>query len=464
MADKNIINCVSLVVSILILFPFATAHLDAGEDKVSNGYLIDFGYSPEKPATNDLVSLSLEIYEEETNALIVPSSVDIKISLNDETIFESSLQPDSGQILLKEKFLQGGDYNIEAVFYSEDEQLVQESFNFNVDDNNVDPTLRKYNDLFGTTPFFTEIIIIVLAIIGIFVLGRIEKKKEKEEKLKKKSNKKSRKRTHLLTIILLSSLFLITSLTFVSAQEGSIGEIDWAKPSIYIIISGALVLILCIIAIVAGQNLHNKGKHFIFWLIVIVVTLSSIYLASYTVYENVISESKGPIHWHADYQIWACGERLDLINPNFPSNKIGSPLFHEHDDDRIHTEGTVLRLEDVDLGSYFEVIGGKLADGTLSYPTEDNGLATYQDGDACSDNLPGTLKVYINGERIDDYENYLYYPDPLVPPGDCVIVIFDETSDDTTSLLCESWEVSGWNYDNYKDKREDVSIGGYSWE
>ena len=74
----------------------------------------------------------------------------------------------------------------------------------------------------------------------------------------------------------------------------------------------------------------------------------------------------------------------------------------------------------------------------------------------------GTLtKVYVNGKKIDNYSEYVIYPDSIVPPGDCIVVLFDETNDDKTDIICESWEVNSWNYDNYE--RNQIKIGKRSW-
>ena len=93
-----------------------------------------------------------------------------------------------------------------------------------------------------------------------------------------------------------------------------------------------------------------------------------------------------------------------MINSKFPKNKIGSALFHEHNDDRIHIEGSVKLLKDFDLSSYFEVVGGKLENGHLVYPSV-NGEIEKRNGDLCIGE--SRLKVYVNGKKI---ENYVFEP------------------------------------------------------
>lgn len=255
----------------------------------------------------------------------------------------------------------------------------------------------------------------------------------------------------------------------VSASSGFVygnGGIDWKSPVVYVIISLAWMLLLTVILLFVKVDNLNGYKHVYFWAIVVPVVLASVYLAGHTVYGNFNSVTNGPVHWHADYQVRVCGERVDLVNPDFPRNKIGSPLFHEHNDDRIHIEGTVDELANINLERYFETIGGKLAGGEFVFPTEDRGVVSVKDGDECNGN-EGSLKVYLNGKILENYEDYVIYPDAYVPPGDCFIVVFDESEAEETEIICESWEVKGWTYEKFESgevKRRQMTIGDRTWE
>ncbi len=253
---------------------------------------------------------------------------------------------------------------------------------------------------------------------------------------------------------------LVVTISGALAQETS--NSNPYSPVQYVVYSSIWLVLISVGSIIFKDKIKDNNKKYIFWIMVLPVVLSALYLSGYTIYENITSETNGPVHWHADYQVLTCGNKLDLVNPTFPKNKIGSPLLHEHNDDRIHIEGTVNNLEDISLGKYFEVIGGKLEEGHLIYNTV-QGIKEYKDGDECN-GTPSSLKVYVNGERIEDYADYLYYPDPLVPPGDCIIISFDPSESETIDILCESWEVKGWNYENYKDKRDDIKIGDRQWQ
>src|SRR3989338_7665363 len=106
---------------------------------------------------------------------------------------------------------------------------------------------------------------------------------------------------------------------------------------------------LVIIALLYGSSLTEPLKWFLFLGISIPVVFVTFYAAGATVYQNHISETKGPVHWHADFEIWNCGEQVNLLDPTGLTNRIGTPLFHEHNDARIHVEGTLRAKEDVSL-------------------------------------------------------------------------------------------------------------------
>ena len=122
-------------------------------------------------------------------------------------------------------------------------------------------------------------------------------------------------------------------------------------------IASIIVGVLILFAIY-DKDRSEKTKIFLFLGIIIPIVLVTIYSAGSTIYLNIISETQGPVHWHADFEIWDCGQKIDLINPTGFSNRVGNPVFHEHGDDRIHVEGVVVEKKDVDLHSFFEVIGG----------------------------------------------------------------------------------------------------------
>jgi hypothetical protein len=221
--------------------------------------------------------------------------------------------------------------------------------------------------------------------------------------------------------------------------------IDFSSPVTYILITVfALIFITAFMLLIRGPHTESH-KLEVFWLITILVAGSSIFLAVDTISENVVSETGGPVHWHLDYQIWNCDERLDLIDPKFPRNKVGSPVFHEHNDDRIHVEGTLHKVSDVALGKYFTVVGGALSSQGFTYPTND-GVVKVTNGELCN-GKPAALAVYVNGKKQDSFVEYVMSPEALVPPGDCAIIEFGTNLGPTTERICDSWAANGVSYE-----------------
>ncbi|MEX0587259.1 MAG: hypothetical protein WD940_01655 [Patescibacteria group bacterium] len=203
-----------------------------------------------------------------------------------------------------------------------------------------------------------------------------------------------------------------------------------------------IALTLIILSII-WKNKTEKAKWFLYLGIAVPIFLATIFMAGSTVYLNLVSTSGGPVHWHADFQVWACGQELDLIDPTGISNRVGSPVFHEHGDDRIHVEGVVTDLADAALGRFFGFVGGELHDDHFSFPTNEK-VHEYDNGDLCSDGKPGLLQVFVwktdqdqsefYQEKLDHFEDYVLSPYGTIPPGDCLIVEFGEEKESTDKL------------------------------
>ena len=229
------------------------------------------------------------------------------------------------------------------------------------------------------------------------------------------------------------------------------GQISSYSVSLVIIASLFVVFFAFLFLLYTKQLAHYKKL--IFCLIVIPVGLSSLFLAGSTVYVNLISDTKGPVHWHADFEVWNCEEKLDLIDPRGLSNKVGSALFHEHNDNRVHVEGVVLNTAMVGIDDFFHVVGGDLKKNYFSFPTE-NEVVYVDDGNMCN-GRPGKVQIFLyriinpnkksgfiySQEKLEKFEDYTSSPYSLVPPGDCIIVEFSEEKD-KTDHLCESYRVA----------------------
>ncbi len=217
----------------------------------------------------------------------------------------------------------------------------------------------------------------------------------------------------------------------------------------------ATVIIAAFVAYALAKDHHaltNKEKKILFAGIAIPAIAATVALAYATVYLNVASETQGPVHWHADYEIWKCGEKLDLKNPEGFTNRIGTPVFHEHGDARIHVEGVLIDKNDANLGRFFNVTGGLLAQEKMRVPT-DAELVEAANGETCSGTgAPGKLQVFLlqvtnpeqakewmyEQKKLEHFDDYVPAPYAYVPPGDCIIVEFGEEKE-TTDKVCESY-------------------------
>lgn len=226
--------------------------------------------------------------------------------------------------------------------------------------------------------------------------------------------------------------------------EATIAQYNWTLLGISVILLSVLTFISLKV-----KPLRNAQKKILFIGMIVAVIVPTLFLITSTIYLNAISVSKGPVHWHADFEIWACGEELELKDPEGLSNKIGTATLHEHNDKRIHLEGVVVEMPDASLGNFFHVIGGELTADTISVPTEDQGLLEFTSGDTCPSGAEGEVQVFVyrtNGtmyaqEKLADPAGYIMAPESVVPPGDCIIVEFDEPKE-RTDRLCRSYQVA----------------------
>ena len=234
---------------------------------------------------------------------------------------------------------------------------------------------------------------------------------------------------------------------------------------------GSIITALLIVAL-AKKEQSEGLKLFLFTGIAAAAAVGTIFLAAQTITKNQRSVTGGPVHWHADYEVFVCGEspepegevmgktlahgdeeedvhvEVDLKNPTGFSNRIGSSDFHEHGDNRIHIEGVVERLEDVRLAKFFEVIGGQLTTTLLRMPT-DQGELIVQNGMGCPDGTAGTLQTFLYKtkgpkviqEKLDDFPSYVISPESQVPPGDCLIIEFGPLRE-RTDKICDFYQIA----------------------
>lgn len=228
------------------------------------------------------------------------------------------------------------------------------------------------------------------------------------------------------------------------------------------VISTIVLFFLIIAALLLDRAKVHYSKALVFITIVLSIVMPTLFFIGSTIYMNTISSSRGPVHWHADIEIWACGEEINLRDPKGLSNKIGTATLHEHNDKRIHLEGVVVTPLDASLGNFFNVIGGTINHRVLAVPTN-NGVKSFIAGKACPDGSEAQIQVFayttkegkFTQRKVENPASHIMSPDSQVPDGDCLIIEYGPLTE-TTNRMCRSYEVSeslgkikaGGNYGN----------------
>jgi len=226
-------------------------------------------------------------------------------------------------------------------------------------------------------------------------------------------------------------LALILPVNFAFAHEGEEDEFMLDHSELYPITQlqaagyGSLAFgVLIAVILLFHKKMEGMAKKIAYSLILIVVALVTLYLVIVTLHLNLISLTKGPVHWHADFEIWVCDKEIKLVEPKGLSNKQGTDLMHAHNDNRIHVEGVILDKKQASLGAFFYAVGGSLTNDGLKVST-DNGLFSFHDGDFCNEK-PAKFYVFVNGNLIENPSPYEIAPYEKVPPGDGIKFIFTE--------------------------------------
>lgn len=248
--------------------------------------------------------------------------------------------------------------------------------------------------------------------------------------------------------------------------------------SIAVVSAAVVLLMFLVVAAVITHQRWPKFKGPLFTLIVLVTVVTTFTLGGATVAHNVNSPTAGPVRWGADYQLWACGNQLDLRDPRgLLGDRTGTPTLYEKNDGRIHYDGTPGNLpDDASLGKFMQVVGGEISDSSLVIPLNDNSgfvgtpttpeqvegyISTDRDGISArfvNGQNCGTEKaevqafVYAYNQATKTYTqtklthpaNYELSHSKASPPGDCVIVEFASRKD-RTDRLCASYGVRDYD-------------------
>jgi len=132
-----------ILVLTILLVPIAIAHLDAGEDKVVDGYLVDFGYLPDTPTAGDKIQIVFNLLNSSTKEVLEPTSVWVRISNSDTVLFAGTFYPEEGSVAFTYAVFKAGDYEVDARFKAGSEVLVQTSFDLQVKDRSLEVPEKK---------------------------------------------------------------------------------------------------------------------------------------------------------------------------------------------------------------------------------------------------------------------------------------------------------------------------------
>lgn len=238
------------------------------------------------------------------------------------------------------------------------------------------------------------------------------------------------------------------------------------------VVGGGLLLAFIALALIFEKR-TTALKIPIFTAICVVVIATTSTLAFCASYLATQSPAGGMAHWQARYQIWVCGNRLELRDPQtFVSNKIGSASLHEHNDSIIHLEGTPSALPyDFSLGKFMAAVGGAISNNSLVVPVNDSGyfvagnapapeltepyvhtdptgtVASVASGDPCGDQTAAMQAfAYRYNESTNAYQQTkiadiaAYEPSHATKASrsDCIIIEFGPYTPSTTHTCQEA--------------------------
>ncbi len=148
------------------------------------------------------------------------------------------------------------------------------------------------------------------------------------------------------------------------------------------------------------DRVSDRGQRIMMGAILLIVLVPTLYAAGAWIHAMATSWSGGEVHYHADYEVVVQDEngayhQLDLIDPEEfcqqsqhestymcrLNDRVGTTEYHEHNDRRIHLEGTFKQREDATLAAFFATFGGELSNDRLVYPTNEEDWTVSDDGE-----------------------------------------------------------------------------------
>jgi len=149
-----------------------------------------------------------------------------------------------------------------------------------------------------------------------------------------------------------------------------------------------------------NKSVSKNTKYILISVILILVLAGSYYFIIRPINEFK-PYTKGAVHWHANYEVYLCGERQDFTKGyDFEKDNLGTHILHPHNDNTIHLEGAIPKKEDILLGNFFD---------NIRIPFSSEKIMDKKNGDLC-DGKPGKINMYVNGKPNNDFRKYQLKP------------------------------------------------------
>lgn len=191
----------------------------------------------------------------------------------------------------------------------------------------------------------------------------------------------------------------IAAVILTGVAVGMFPEYEMVQYVTPLVTAGFIVtMILAAVSFYREGDLTMHDKNVLMNGFLIAILLPSFYTAGAFVHESQTSWSNGEVHYHADFEVLVEEngeiEELNLVDPgNFCetatdqsrimcklNDRTGATEFHEHNDDRIHLEGTFKTMEEASLASFFETFNGELTNNRLVFPTNEGIVERHSNG------------------------------------------------------------------------------------
>jgi hypothetical protein len=121
-----------LAITALLLATLTAGHLAAGEDITKEGYVVDLGYEPAQPVTNQRTSFLLALVNATTQQPASQDSVHVRITRTDVVFSgEFTARPNTP---FAYTFAQPGEYDMQVTFRNDGDDLVSHTYTLDVQD------------------------------------------------------------------------------------------------------------------------------------------------------------------------------------------------------------------------------------------------------------------------------------------------------------------------------------------